>query len=307
LSEGRWSFARPTGPELRSAGERPSRAADTTPAHRVPSLRTEGSDEPHTGAVKGAAAAPRCPRRIGLATLALLGLSSMGFAAPHALAGQASPQLVTEPTMTSSTTSATVAAPPPDPKPSPAPDPKPVRPRPRTRVTPPPPPPPPPPAATRRSTPRSTQPEAPAASPRQPARAIRRKVVVRKVVVPKKPESAAAKTRRETQPVRKRQPPARKRNRSSIAAPALKTPDLEALPAPVLAGSEPEVSGPLPFFLSLVGLGLLLLIAASVVSFRRVPLLAVAEPLYERRSDLTAIGLGVIALALLSLNVTVFL
>jgi hypothetical protein len=55
----------------------------------------------------------------------------------------------------------------------------------------------------------------------------------------------------------------------------------------------------------LVGLGLLL-IGASVVSTRRVPWPALAEPLYAHRVDLAVIGVGAIAVALLCLNVTVF-
>jgi hypothetical protein len=57
----------------------------------------------------------------------------------------------------------------------------------------------------------------------------------------------------------------------------------------------------------LVGLGLVLLLAASDVSARRVPWPALAERLYANRLDLAAVGFGVIAiaLALLWLNVTV--
>ena len=61
----------------------------------------------------------------------------------------------------------------------------------------------------------------------------------------------------------------------------------------------------MPVVLPLAGFGLLLLLGASVVSFRRVPWPALAEPLYARRSDLAAIGFGAIALALLLLNALV--
>jgi hypothetical protein len=61
----------------------------------------------------------------------------------------------------------------------------------------------------------------------------------------------------------------------------------------------------MPVVLPLVGFGLLLLLGASVVSVRRVPWPALAEPVYARRSDLAAIGLGAIALALLLLNALV--
>jgi hypothetical protein len=62
------------------------------------------------------------------------------------------------------------------------------------------------------------------------------------------------------------------------------------------------LSSAAPVVLPLFLLGLLLLLGATVVSVRRLP---VAEPLYARRLDLAAIGVGAIALALLWLNVTV--
>jgi hypothetical protein len=56
----------------------------------------------------------------------------------------------------------------------------------------------------------------------------------------------------------------------------------------------------------LAGFGLLLLLGASVVSFRRIRWPPLAQSLYAHRSDVAAIGFGAIALALLLLNATVF-
>ena len=283
--------------------------------------------------MRRAAAAPRCHRRLGLTTVVLLGLSSLGFAASQALAGGVSePELPTEPTATSSTTGVTVqAAPAPDPKPAPKPDPKPAQPKPRTRAATPPPPPPPPPSATKRTARSSTTAQAKgrttrraplrrrAASTRQAARPNRLKAAARK-----KRAAAAAlaarrrarlnalrKARRQHRPVRAtkpaaRKPAARKRSRPSVAVPADASLDHDVLPAPVLARSEPQLSLAVPVFLPLFGLGVLLLLGASAISVRRIPWPAIAQPLYARRSDVAAIGFGAIALALLLLNAAVF-
>jgi hypothetical protein len=88
----------------------------------------------------------------------------------------------------------------------------------------------------------------------------------------------------------------RKRSRTSPTARTRATLDLNAAPA---------VSSAVLVVLPLVGLGLLL-IGASVVSTRRVPWPALAEPLYAHRLDLAVIGVGAIAIALLCLNITVF-
>jgi hypothetical protein len=307
--------------------------------------------------MRGAAAAPRRSRRIGQATIILVGISSLGFASSQALAGQASPaQTVTETTTSSTTTGGTPPAPAPDPIPSPKPDAKPARPKPRAAVKPPPPPPPAPPAALRRAAPRSTparaktgptrrsiaaptgtrstQRSAPAHATTRPtrrstpsratttsrqatARLNRPKVVVAKM--PNKPARAAetpadrrlrvssvSKVRREAPATRRKRAVARKRNRTAaVAAPDVATLDLQALPTPVSAQSKPKLSTAVPLVLPLAGFGLLLLLGASAVSFRRVQWPAFAEPLYARRSDLAAIGLGAIALALLVLNATV--
>ena len=74
---------------------------------------------------------------------------------------------------------------------------------------------------------------------------------------------------------------------------------------PGRAESDPPLSSAALVALPLAGLGLLLLLGASVVSAQRVPWPALAEPLYTRRLDLAALGIGAIALALLWLNVTV--
>ena len=278
--------------------------------------------------MRRAAAAPRCHRRLGLTTVVLLGLSSLGFAAPQALAGQVSePQLPTEQTATSSTTGATAQAPAPDPKPAPTPDPKPAQAKPRTRAATTPPPPPPPPSATTRTARLSGTAQAKrgatlrnrAASARQTARANRLRAAARK-----KRAAAAAlaarrrarlnsarKVRRQARPVRAtkpavRKPAARKRSRPSVAVPADAPLDHEALVEPVLARSEPQLSFAVPVFLPLFGFGVLLLLGASVVSVRRIPWPAVAQPLYARRSDVAAIGFGAIALGLLWLNAAVF-
>ena len=285
--------------------------------------------------MRRAAAAPRCHRRLGLTTVVLLGLSSLGFAASQALAGQVSePQLPTEPTTTSSTTGATVQAPGPDPKPAPKPDPKPAaRPKPpvprgdrRLRPSPP---------ATRRTAARSTSALAKrrstrraslrkrAASAQRTARANRLRAAARKkraaaaaiaarrrarvnAVREARRVARAVRTRKAKVAARKRILAARKRIRASAAAPAGAPLDHEALPAPVLARSEPQLSVAVPLLLPLFGVGMLLLLGASLASFRQIPLPALAQPLYARRADVAAIGFGAIALGLLLLNAAVF-
>lgn len=98
-----------------------------------------------------------------------------------------------------------------------------------------------------------------------------------------------------------------KRSRPSRLGSAAAPLDLNAAPTPVSAGSDLSPSNAVAVVLPLVGLslGLLLLFGASVVSVQRLPWPALAEPLYARRLDLAAIGVGAIALALLWLNVTV--
>lgn len=78
------------------------------------------------------------------------------------------------------------------------------------------------------------------------------------------------------------------------------------MPAPALGGTKPQLSKALPVVVPLVGFGLLLvLLGASAVSARRVLWPPVAEPLYAHRFDVAAVGIGAIALAFLSLTITV--
>jgi hypothetical protein len=270
---------------------------------------------------RAAAAAPRCRRHIRLATV-LLATCSLGFASSQALAGEALlPLAVTETTQTTTATTATTPAPSPDPQPSPIPDPKPSRPKPRARPTPPPPPPPPPPPAPRRaprqsSPQRTVAPPAPAPSPPTRPKAVTRKTPVpaaatrprrrpRLDSVPRVRREPRAVLRKTSRPVRSRTPAVRKRSRTSPTARTRATLDLNAAPTLVIAESESPVSSAVLVVLPLVGLGLLL-IGASVVSTRRVPWPALAEPLYAHRLDLAVIGVGAIAVALLCLNITVF-
>jgi hypothetical protein len=262
-----------------------------------------------------AAAAPRCRRQIGLATVILLALCSLGLAPSQALASGALPALVvTEATLTAAATGPLSPAPDPDPKPAPKPDPKPNRPIPLARPTPPPPPPPPPPPAAPRPAARSSIPTTKAAPPEPaPSGPTRPKAVPRKTPAPaaatlprRRPRlDSVPKARRESRPVRPKRVEVRRRSRPSRAVSAATPLDLNAAPTPVLARSDPSLSNAVPVVLPLVGLGLLLLLGASVVSVRRVPRPALAEPLYAHRVDVAAIGIGAIALALLWLNVTV--
>jgi hypothetical protein len=58
-------------------------------------------------------------------------------------------------------------------------------------------------------------------------------------------------------------------------------------------------------FVPLFGFGVLLLLGAAVLTPRRVPVPRIAMPLYVHRPELVAAGAGVIALALLWLNIAV--
>jgi hypothetical protein len=73
----------------------------------------------------------------------------------------------------------------------------------------------------------------------------------------------------------------------------------------LIARSEPSLPIAIPAILPLLGLGLVLLLGASVASARWVPWPEVAEPLYARRHDIALAGCGAIALALLWLNAAV--
>ncbi|HEV3480552.1 MAG TPA: hypothetical protein VG144_14035 [Gaiellaceae bacterium] len=74
-------------------------------------------------------------------------------------------------------------------------------------------------------------------------------------------------------------------------------------PAP---SSEAAVSERLFLFVTFAVLTGLLLIGASAVPPARVPWPAIARPLFVHRSNLAAIGMGTIAIALVCLNIAVF-
>jgi hypothetical protein len=260
---------------------------------------------------RGADAAPSRSRSVGLATLVLTGLCMLGFATSGALAGQASPlQSPTAPT-TSATTLAEAPPPPPvpDPKPAPKPDPKPARPKQRVR-TPPPPPPPPPPAPVERAArrpivttaQRTSAPPAPRARPRR-AVAPKRSSPATAPRSRKPQPGAARRARRDDPPVRRRRP-AKAELATPIAAPR-QTIHLDAPPVRFLTPSESAPVIAIPAILPLLGLGVFLLLGASVASTRRVPWPEVAEPLYAHRHNLATVGCGAIALALLWLNAAV--
>lgn len=81
--------------------------------------------------------------------------------------------------------------------------------------------------------------------------------------------------------------------------------DVDLAAAPFVARSEPSLPISIPAILPLLGLGVLLLLGASVASARWVPWPELAEPLYARRHDLATAGCGAIAIALLWLNAAV--
>jgi hypothetical protein len=72
------------------------------------------------------------------------------------------------------------------------------------------------------------------------------------------------------------------------------------------APSEAAVSNRVFLFVMLAVLGGLLLIGASAVPPARVPSPALAGALFTHRSNLAAIGMGTIAVALICLNLAVF-
>jgi hypothetical protein len=98
-----------------------------------------------------------------------------------------------------------------------------------------------------------------------------------------------------------------KASRSARTALARETLNLNEAPPSVFARRDSPLSSALPVVVPLVGLGLALLLGVSVASARRIPWPGVAEPLYEHRINLAAVGFGAIAIALLLLwlNVTV--
>jgi hypothetical protein len=129
-----------------------------------------------------------------------------------------------------------------------------------------------------------------------PARVVRARARPRpKVERPKPKVVRVKKVRHEPRRVRRKQAEPQKASRSARATLARET----------LRREPPLSAAALPVAVPLVGLGLMLLLGASLVSARRVPLPALANRVYARRLDLAAFGFGAIALALLWLNVTV--
>jgi hypothetical protein len=98
-------------------------------------------------------------------------------------------------------------------------------------------------------------------------------------------------------PVVRRAPARTKVKGARAAAPT-------AAPRPPLR-SEAAVSGELLLFVTLAGLGGLLLITAAAVPPARVPWPVIGKPLYTHRSNLAVIGMGTIAVALICLNLAV--
>ncbi len=250
---------------------------------------------------RGADAAPSRSRYVGFTTL-LAALCLIGLATSRAVA-QGFPQQ-TEPTTTTVATAPAPPPPAPDPKPAPKPDPKPARPkqivvRPKA--------PPPPPATVERAArrpiattalPPKASPKAPGQKPKAasktPAAATTRRRAVRPV----------RRTRRVTPPVT-RGKPARPKRKTPVV-PASQALDLGGPPVAFRSASKPVPLITVPTVLPLLlGIGIVLLLGASVASRRLVPWPGVAEPLYARRHDLTTAGFGAIALALLGLNAAV--
>jgi hypothetical protein len=252
----------------------------------------------------------------------------MGVAAQQAWGAQASPkQAVAGTPQVIPATDPPV----PDPAPSPKPDPKPERAKPQARATspPPPPPPPPPPSPPSRRAPqhssplRTVAPPAPAPAPPIRPRAVPRKATPPAPVTRTRPRprhQSVPKARRESRSVRPKAPrrarpralrtarprPSvdRKPSRRASAVLARTTLSLRGAPAPAATHAKPPLSRAAPVVLPLVGLGLLLLLGASLASARRVPW---PKSLHTHRRDLAAVGFGAIAVALFWLNVTIFI
>ena len=248
---------------------------------------------------RGAGAAPSRSRHVGFTTL-LAALCLLGLATSQAVA-QGFPQQ-TEPT---TTTVATVAAPPaPDPKPAPKPDPKPARPKQVVRPKAPPP----PPATVERAAPPAVA--TTALPPTAPPKARRPKPKAASPLAP----AVATPTRRPVRKVRRGKRVTPRVTRGKLAMSKRKTPvvpasralDFADPPVALGAASKPVPLIAVPTILPLLlGIGIALLLGASVASRRLVPWPELAEPLYARRNDLATAGFGAIVLALLGLNVAV--
>jgi hypothetical protein len=282
--------------------------------------RAEGCGDAHwVRMTRGAGAAPRRSRPIALATLAALGIGALGLASSVALAGHASPlQVTTGETITGTTTttatttgpSTTTTSPAPDRKPPPPPKPDP-RPKKRTRAKPPPPPPAPQPAAPRSTTtPAAAAPPARRPPPPTPRVAVPRRNPVARAA-PQKPtrsrQRSTARVRRSERTAPRAKVAPRERAKFQADAEAGEAFGPTAAPTPRFSKTETPVSSGLIVFLTLFALGGLLLLGASAVPPSRIPWQVISEPLYVHRSNLAAIGLGTIAIALACLNFAVLL
>ena len=99
--------------------------------------------------------------------------------------------------------------------------------------------------------------------------------------------------------------PARPKRKTPVV-PASQALDLDGPPVALGSASKPMALITVPTILPLLlGIGIVLLLGASVATRRLVPWPEVAEPLYARRHDLATAGFGAIALALLGLNAAV--
>jgi hypothetical protein len=253
---------------------------------------------------RGAGVAPPRPQHLGLATLALLAACMLGFASSAAPAGQASAAEVTTVGTTKGPSAGSMTtAPAPDPLPAPKPDPKPARPKQQTRT-----PPPAPPPALQRSPQRST------VARTQPApTALTHRTLVTRTTAAAAVTSPPRRSRQNAPPrPRKAQrlPPrsteaSRKRSRPPVEAPARGVIDRAAVPALDVGPPDGPGSGALLIAASLLALGLLAL-GVAAVSPSRVPWPAIAQPLYAHRSDLAAIGFGLITAAVLAHYIVLF-
>ncbi len=99
--------------------------------------------------------------------------------------------------------------------------------------------------------------------------------------------------------------PARSKRKLPVAA-ASQALGLDDPPVALGSASKPVPLIAVPTILPLLlGIGIVLLLGASVASRRLVPWPELAEPLYARRSELATAGFGAIVLALLGLNAAV--
>ncbi len=251
---------------------------------------------------RGAGAAPSHSRYVGLTTL-LAALCLLGLATSQAVA-QGFPQQ-TEPTTTPVATAPAPPPPAPDPKPAPKPDPKPARPKQAVRPKAPPP----PPATVERAARRpvattALAPTAPPEARRRKPKAASRPLAPAVATPTRRPVRKVRRGKRVTSRVTRGRP-ARSQRKTPVV-PASQALDFAVPPVALGAASKPVPLIAVPTILPLLlGIGIVLLLGASVASRRLVPWPEVAEPLYARRHDLVAVGFGAIVLALLGLNAAV--